>query len=212
MEDPQVSGQGELEAIVAEFAEKGLAQYLADADLAKQVTGWLAEETGLPRAALNIAVKALATLVERAGKEGAKWLGNAAAERCKQILVAVPGYERLMAALRGLLNRFSKELLAKSEFQEVLAGRRPAADAKYSDDLSLDFQAHLRQLRNDEALARQLGDGFRTTVAALGHIEERLNPQPPLHLKPQAQRQANRFVFRAQVAPFVGRESELATL
>lgn len=144
---------------------------------------WLAEETGIRRVFLNLAIKALAALVGVAAEEGRSWFGKTALEKFKKILGAIPAYERLVKALGSLLGRFDTEILAKREFKEILAGKRPAAGAEYDEDLALELRGQLRLLQDNQDLARQMGGEFQKTIDALAHIERRLNPQPLLKLK-----------------------------
>jgi len=202
----------DLDGIITALAEKGIAEYLADADFTAQLVDWLHEETGIRRFVLKLAVRPVATLVERAAKEGGTWLGKVAADKLKQVLGAIPGYKKLIHALDGLVGRFDSEIAAKREFKEILEGRRPAADAEHAEDLAVELRAQLRLLRDNRELAHEMGEGFRETSAALARIEHRLNPEPPLKLKRLPPERASRFTYRAQVAPFVGRQQELAAL
>ena len=194
-----------LEGAVARWAEKGLAQYLEDADLVSELIDWLYEETKVNKALLRLAVKPLSTLVSVAVRRGGGWLSNAAKQRLERTLRSLPFYGELEQAIDKLVTRLDRELAAKKEVKEILAGRRPARDAEFASDLTLDLQTQVKALQALDKQSQQIADGFV-------RIEGLLKPQPLLHLRLLKESPETRFVYAAQKVPFFGRETELSDL
>ena len=196
-----------LEAVIFAWADPDadLIKYLADSDLANEIVVWLHKETGIKQIYLRLALKLLAPLVGKTAKRGKQWLGGIVARRFKSALKRIPGYENLEEGLRNLLARFDKDIRAKREVQEILAGRRPPHDTEFVAALSLDLQTHVSQLQRQDDLGRQMSEGFE-------RIEGLLNRQPALYLWTVERAREHRFFYGAQWAPLVGRDPELTRL
>ena len=192
---------------IAALAEKGLAQYLTDVDLAVLVVNWLHDELNVPRAAGRLLVKSLATLVAAGAERGGGWLGRVAWERSRGLLKRLPYYSTLCEASDRLVQFLDTSLKAKGEAKAIIAGRRPSHSPDFASELTLDLQAHLRQIELIDELTAKVRSG-------LAEIVEALNPQPGLVLRLFEDVDAGfrRFFYGTQKVPFLGREKELAAL
>ncbi|MCH7937120.1 MAG: hypothetical protein IH994_08540 [Proteobacteria bacterium] len=203
MAKPSGKKPSDLERGITTWADKGLAKYLEDSDLAAELVDWLHEETNLSKALLRLAVKILATLVSTVARKGGSWLGKIAAQRLETALESLPFYEKIIVALDKLTANLDRELAGKQEVKDILAGRRPPHDTEYAKTLTLELQMQIRQLQGLDELSNQVADGFLS-------IEGLLNPQPPLQLRMITETSENRFYFGAQKVPFVGRDDEIS--
>ncbi|MBY0431313.1 MAG: hypothetical protein K2Q10_08955, partial [Rhodospirillales bacterium] len=177
-----------LEQLGDALAQKGLERYVADSDLAEFTVEWLEEKTGLPKAAAQLVVKIIAmAAVPAAGRLGA-WFGGATWSHLKDGLRRVSGYEHLTGACEKLLGAIDREIAAKAEVRDILAGKRPARTAEQSRHLETGLQVQLQ------------------TLVGLDAIASRLNPQPLLSRKVLENAARNRFVFGARHVPFLGRD------
>ena len=192
---------------IAALAEKGLAQYLTDVDLAVLVVNWLHDELNVPRAAGRLLVKSLATLVAAGAERGGGWLGRVAWERSRGLLKRLPYYSTLCEASDRLVQFLDTSLKAKGEAKAIIAGWRPSHSPEFASELTLDLQAHLRQIELIDELTAKVRSG-------LAEIVEALNPQPGLVLRLFEDVDAGfrRFFYGTQKVPFLGREKELAAL
>jgi len=190
---------------LAVWAEKGLADYLKDADKASLVIDWLHRETGINRIALRLGIKVLTPLAVGATSRAAGWIGEFGRRKLERQLKELPFYETLVENLTTIAGRLDKEIAAKQEFKQIVEGQRPPATTEHAGALSLELRAQLAQITRLEAIEEEIRTGF-------DRIAEHLAPQPPLDLPLLRETEENRFYFGVQKVPFTGRKAELRRL
>lgn len=203
--DSAAPEDAELSGMLSTLTEKGLAKYLRDSELAKQLAREVAEELNIGPGWVTLAFELLAPLIEDQVKEATGWIGRTAGDALQAKLKKLPFYNRLTDSIATRLARLDKERLGEREFVRVIAGHLTPDEVRAANALSLDLQAHLQQLRNDRALSAQMAE-------ALDGIRALLNPQPPLMLRLVERTQDARFVFGARAVDFLGRTDESAAL
>ncbi|HEX7239254.1 MAG TPA: hypothetical protein VF263_03230, partial [Longimicrobiaceae bacterium] len=183
----------ELIEIASRAVEKGLAEYLKDAEYAAALVNWLHDETNVSKTVLRFVVKGFAQLVGTAAAKAGSLSGSVVVKLLGRTYDAIPGNERITAALVSVVERFSREQAAKGEFRRMLgAGTADPNDLRQY--LTLDLQA------------------ARASFEKLETIIDLLQPQPQLDIPLEPNTDENRFLFAARKVQLVGREWHLAAL
>ena len=195
----------DLSGMLSRLAEKGLADYLRDSDLAKRLAQEVADELNIGRGWVTLAFELLAPLIEDRSKKVAGWIACTAAGKLRDQLRRLPFFDRMEAAVITRLAKMEASGRAEKEVERVLAGQASPFEPRFAEALSLDLQAHLKQLQNQETLSAQMAQ-------ALDGIRALRNPQPTLMLPLVEQTEGERFVFGARTVDFLGRQDEFAAL
>ena len=194
-----------VEQVIGALIDGKLAKYLLDTDTAHELIKEIAEETGLPRAAVRIAFKLLAPLLIEQGQVAGGWFGRKLIGRSAGLLVNLPGYELVAGRLLSLHAKLDADVTRRRQLDAILAGERPASDLEHAEGLSKDLRLGLRELAELEVMRAYIGDQF-------DRLFEVLNPQPPLILKLLERTEINRLKFGARRVPFIGRRAEMERL
>jgi len=194
-----------LNAAVGALAEKGLAKFLTDHDLSKEVVDFLVAETGLPKAVCRFAVKSISGLIANAAKGGGKWLGQNGIRKLQSRLLAIDGVTSIVEKLTEFAGKLDDKVAQSGQLADALKGRRPSRTLPELNALSLDLQAQIRAIQALEDIDEKIEAGFAEILASL-------HPPPPLGFRQIQATEGARFHYIVQRVPFLGRDKELAAL
>ncbi|HEX2091174.1 MAG TPA: hypothetical protein VHG28_02185 [Longimicrobiaceae bacterium] len=188
------NSSSDLAGIASDAAEKGMVEYLKDVEYAEALVQWLHDETNISKTALRIAVKLFAQLVAQAASGAGALAGTAFLKVLERTYDALPGTNRITAAIRSVIERFSREQMALGEFTRWLDEHRTTDPDDLRQYLTVELQA------------------ARESLERLEEIIDLLQPQPHLDIPLERDTRDNRFLFAARKVEFVGRERHLAVL
>lgn len=197
-------GVSEIEQLILDLADRGLTRYFEDAEFADALVGWLHSETGRPKALLRLGVKLLGQAVSAVSRKSVAWIATRSGRKVVAGVAEIGPLRDLVSWVRQFVARFDEELRAKQEFRSFLTGAA-APGPELIKSLTLDLQAHVRELEGIESLQSQIAD-------LRAQLSDRLTPQPALYLRLVPNTYENRFLYAARAQEFVGREAALSTL
>ncbi len=196
-----------LQDLLTAITEAGLADKLREAKTAARIVGWIVDETKAPRwlarAIYHWVLVALAARLETAAAGALAKAGKGVAKR----IARLPGAVRVLEKLKTVSDRLSTTSDADAELDAFLGTAPVSADlATVADRASVQVLAELRDWREDHAAFRD------DVLEMLMAIQDTLDRPLPLRLRLSPNTPQNRFDYRAQAVPLIGREREMAAL
>lgn len=209
-----MSEKFDLESELRELAEsKELLKAVSDIDYSKHVVDGISEETGIAKWKVKLAYKALAPLIGCMAEGTGKLLADGMKQKLLSIAARIPWTEKVVKAIKDMTTKTTQEIQSKNKAKEYLNQIRSTDQAAldFRKELSLEFNAALDTYTATLEMRAEFGDSLNCIREDLSRIEDFVNPQPRFK-QPIKQSQRNRFVYRSDFIPFVGRTAELEKL
>ncbi len=199
-----------MELIAGDYeAPSELVKALSDVDISKHLVDWLVEQ-GVKKWQAQLGLKLVSPLIVSAGKGTAKLMTDSMRESLLKRLGKYEWTTNVLNKLTHFTTKTSQKTTAEAQIEKLLEGPfdRSEMDVEHRKSLSRDLRIQLKLWEGLEDIKDELGQ----IREDLGDVFRFINPQPKFKglLDPDIER--NRFVFRSQYIPFVGRNTELESL
>ncbi|TIH16554.1 ATP-binding protein [Marinifilum sp. JC120] len=176
-----------------------LTKWLSDVDVSKHIADWL-EEEGFKRWQVRLGLRIVTPVLLSCGKCAGKLMADTMKQRLISRIKRFDWIKDFLERLEDLQKKTDQQIEGENILKSRLESRidRSAGDIEYRKALSLDLQAHLSQM-----------DMLEEMKGYLDCIKGLLMPQPQFKRVFASADERDRFIYRSQYIPFVGREKEL---